>query len=84
MRRIVKENATEMGDIEFSKPIYACRKCGKKFLSWGALGPHRRLFESPGVVHDCPMPVKKRCACDGFGDFTIGVEHYNDPRTNRT
>lgn len=76
MRRIVKENATKMGDTATSEYIYSCRKCGKHYLAWGVHGPHRRLFEAPGVLHNCPMPVRQRCACEGFGDFTIGVEHY--------
>lgn len=69
-------DATKMGDTATSEHIYSCRKCGKHYLAWGAYGPHRRLFEAPGVLHDCPMPVRQRCACEGFGDFTIGVEHY--------
>lgn len=78
-------DATKMGDTALSPPIYACKYCGTRCLSWGVLGPYRRLFSACGVVHECRRGAEKekRCACEGFGDFTIPIEHYNDHRFER-
>ncbi len=74
-------NATAAGDTAVSPPIYSCKYCDKRYLSWGVLGAYRRLFEAPGVLHNCLPPKKEyRSACDGFGDFSIPIEHYNDHR----
>lgn len=79
-------NASAMGDTRRSPYKYVCKFCGMKNLSWGVLGEHRRLFESLMVVHDCNgryKNVHKHCACSGFTDFEIPIEHYNDPRYER-
>lgn len=79
------EGATKMSDGEFSAPIYACKYCDKQYLSWGGHDSHRRLFEAPDKLHECRRAAEKeqRCACCGFGDFTIPIEHYTDHRFER-
>lgn len=76
-------NAQVMGNTQRSPYVYACKFCGMKGLAWGVLGPHRRLFESLMVVHECKgkyQNARKVCACSGFGDFELPIEQYNDFR----